>query len=155
MTRKKTNRGPVILGKTYYHPDLGPCTALKVANHSETDEPMIVYQSNMTESYYTTRVSNWMKKFKKMTLPKGEAKNGKTIVEYPEPGCFYRHYKGGKYIVHFLAKDTDTGESVVIYQSVLFGSNHVRPLSMWFDRIAKVDALSNIPRFAIIEDKRR
>lgn len=50
---------------------------------------------------------------------------------YPEPGRFYRHYKGGLYKVLHLAKHTENDEVLVIYQSVHFGSFYARPLSSW------------------------
>jgi hypothetical protein len=51
--------------------------------------------------------------------------------KYPVPGELYRHYKGGLYEVLFLAPHTETGETLVIYKSVLFGSYYARPLSIW------------------------
>lgn len=54
---------------------------------------------------------------------------------YPELHRLYRHYKGGVYEVLHLATHSETDEVMVVYKSVLFGSYHVRPLSMWFDII--------------------
>lgn len=68
------------------------------------------------------------------------------FVQYPEVGAIYVHYKGGKYRVIALAKHSETDETMVVYQSILFGSYHVRPLSMWFDEIRKVGLVS-IKRF--------
>lgn len=50
---------------------------------------------------------------------------------YPEIGKTYTHYKGGKYEVISLAKHTETGEDMVVYRSLLFGSVYVRPLDSW------------------------
>jgi hypothetical protein len=50
---------------------------------------------------------------------------------YPEPGRNYRHYKGGLYKVLFLSKHTESGEILVNYQSLLFGSYYSRPLDSW------------------------
>ena len=52
-------------------------------------------------------------------------------VNYPEPDKLYRHYKGGLYKIISLATHTETGEKLVVYSSVLFGSVYVRPLSIW------------------------
>ena len=56
-------------------------------------------------------------------------------VEYPIPGQIYKHYKGGLYEVLFMVSHSETGEPLVIYKSILFGSNYARPLSMWFEEI--------------------
>jgi len=56
------------------------------------------------------------------------------VVKYPEIGATYKHYKGGLYKVHKLALD-DNGVQVVVYESLIFGSWHTKPLSMWFDPI--------------------
>ena len=52
-------------------------------------------------------------------------------VNYPYPNQTYRHYKGGLYKVLFLSKHTETGEILVNYQSILFGSYFSRPLKDW------------------------
>ncbi len=52
-------------------------------------------------------------------------------VNYPTPEKSYRHYKGGLYKVLFLSKHTETGEILVNYQSVIFGSYYSRPLESW------------------------
>ena len=54
----------------------------------------------------------------------------KEFKKYPEINTNYQHYKGGKYTVLTLAKDSETQEDVVVYKSIHFGSVHVRPLSM-------------------------
>jgi len=56
-------------------------------------------------------------------------------VRYPEIGRTYLHYKGGKYRVISLATHSETDEVMVVYRSIMFGSVHVRPLSMWFDSV--------------------
>jgi hypothetical protein len=53
------------------------------------------------------------------------------MIDYPQPGRLYKHYKGGLYEFLFLAKNTETDEIMVVYKSVLFGTNYVRPLSEW------------------------
>jgi hypothetical protein len=57
------------------------------------------------------------------------------VIRYPEPNKKYRHYKGGLYKILTLAKHSETNEDMVVYQSLLFGSIHVRPLTMWFEEI--------------------
>jgi hypothetical protein len=52
-------------------------------------------------------------------------------IEYPTPGLIYQHYKGGLYEVIMLAQHTETNEPMVVYKSLLFGTNYVRPLSIW------------------------
>lgn len=51
------------------------------------------------------------------------------------PGETYKHYKGGRYKVITLANHSETKEPMVVYQSLSFGSTHVRPLEMWDDEI--------------------
>lgn len=62
-----------------------------------------------------------------------------TAVRYPKPGESYRHYKGGEYRVITLAEHSETKEVMVVYQSILFGSFHVRPLSMWFEKVMVIE----------------
>ncbi len=52
-------------------------------------------------------------------------------MNYPKPDQVYKHYKGGLYLVLFLSKHTETGEILVIYQSIHFGSYYSRPLEEW------------------------
>lgn len=69
------------------------------------------------------------------------------MIVYPNIGKKYKHYKGGLYEVITMATHTETGEPLVIYKSLLFGSIYARPLSMWFDSIK--DQLVN--RFTEVE----
>jgi len=57
------------------------------------------------------------------------------IKQYPEICRLYKHYKGGKYEVISMAKHTETGEDLVVYKSVHFGSVYARPLSQWFEKV--------------------
>ncbi len=67
-------------------------------------------------------------------------------VNYPELGTSYTHYKGGKYKVITMATHSESGEPLVIYQSLLFGSIYARPVSMWFEVVELSDG-SKISRF--------
>jgi len=53
------------------------------------------------------------------------------MIDYPSPGRLYKHYKIGIYEFLFMVPHTETGEDLVIYKSVLFGSYYARPLSQW------------------------
>ncbi|MFM4720387.1 DUF1653 domain-containing protein [Aeromonas bivalvium] len=50
----------------------------------------------------------------------------------PGPGR-YRHCKGGFYRVLTLARHTETGESLVVYQSEQDGAIYARPLPMFME----------------------
>ena len=44
----------------------------------------------------------------------------------------YRHFKGNKYEVLFIAKHSETGENMVVYRALDGnGALWVRPASMW------------------------
>ena len=60
---------------------------------------------------------------------KEEVKNIR--VSYPDVGTTYRHYKGGSYKVRSISIHSETGEVLVNYQSLQFGSHHSRPLDEW------------------------
>lgn len=54
----------------------------------------------------------------------------------PRPGQLYRHFKGNLYRIVTLAKDSETGENMVVYQA-LYGDYevYVRPLSMFMEKL--------------------
>jgi hypothetical protein len=68
-------------------------------------------------------------------------------IDYPIPNQTYRHYKGGLYKVLFLSKHTETGEILVNYQSVIFGSYYSRPLESWNEKTPQ-----GYERFKILVD---
>jgi hypothetical protein len=70
------------------------------------------------------------------------------MINYPEPGKNYRHYKGGLYKVLFLSKHTENGDILVNYQSLLFGSYYSRPLESW-NELSTDDEI----RFKLIENE--
>lgn len=58
----------------------------------------------------------------------------------------YKHYKGNVYKVIALARHSETGEDMVVYQSVKIGDIWCRPKTMWFDKID-----DNTTRFTLID----
>lgn len=54
---------------------------------------------------------------------------------YPLPKQVYKHYKGGTYEIVSMATHTETGEKLVVYKSLNFGSVYVRPYEMWDDTV--------------------
>ena len=50
-------------------------------------------------------------------------------------GDLYRHYKGGIYKVITRAKNTETLEDLVVYQSMDTGEFWARPTEMFFEYI--------------------
>jgi hypothetical protein len=53
----------------------------------------------------------------------------------PLPGEIYTHYKGGTYEIVSMATHTETGEKLVVYKSINFGSVYVRPYSIFSDKV--------------------
>ena len=68
-------------------------------------------------------------------------------IKYPNINGFYLHYKGGKYQVLFLATHSETGEPMVVYKSISFGSTYVRPLSIWNEEVLDPNSKKAIKRF--------
>ncbi len=64
----------------------------------------------------------------------------------------YRHYKGNEYEVLFLAKHSETLETMVVYRA-LYGEGEVwvRPASMWNETITKDE--KTVKRFTYIGDR--
>lgn len=58
------------------------------------------------------------------------------------PGQIYKHKKGGTYRILYLAKHTETGEQMVIYQSLEYKRIWARPLDNFLEP----------GRFALIKD---
>jgi hypothetical protein len=70
---------------------------------------------------------------------------------YPEPGKYYRHYKGGLYKVLHLSTHTETKEVLVNYQSIHFGSYYSRPLDSWNEPVIN-ELQQKIERFKLEEN---
>jgi hypothetical protein len=66
---------------------------------------------------------------------------------YPLPQQRYKHYKGGTYEVISMATHTETGEKLVVYKSINFGSIYVRPYDLWIG-----EASDGQKRFELINE---
>ena len=77
-------------------------------------------------------------------------------MEIPKPQEIYRHFKGNMYRVLNIAEHTETGEKLVVYQSVDDESKiYARPLEMFtgtVDREKYPDAEQSM-RFELVKDE--
>ncbi len=62
-------------------------------------------------------------------------------------GKLYKHYKGNVYRIIALARHSETGEDMIVYQSVKNGDIWTRPQKMWNEKID-----DNTLRFTLIEE---
>lgn len=64
----------------------------------------------------------------------------------------YRHFKGNRYRLLYVAKHSETLEPMVVYQA-LYGEQGiwVRPAHMWTEQVERPDYAG--PRFALEEEE--
>ncbi len=77
-------------------------------------------------------------------------------MEYPKKGR-YRHFKGGEYELLYIARHSETDESMVVYKALYDCGETpnseriwVRPLSMWTETVTRDGR--TFPRFQYIEE---
>lgn len=68
-----------------------------------------------------------------------------------KPGI-YRHFKGNRYRLLYVAKHSETLEPMVVYQA-LYGEGGiwVRPAAMWTEHIDRENYSG--PRFTLVEEE--
>lgn len=73
----------------------------------------------------------------------------------PKPQEMYRHFKGNIYQIRCLARHSETGEQMVVYQAMYDTFQiYVRPLSMFMDEVDRIkypDAKQTY-RFELLQD---
>ena len=62
-------------------------------------------------------------------------------------GAYYRHYKGGLYMVKYIGVHTETLQKLVIYQNAGGGEVWIRPIDMFLSTV-KIAGLE-VPRFKL------
>ncbi len=64
----------------------------------------------------------------------------------------YRHFKGNRYRLLYVARHSETLEPMVVYQA-LYGEHGiwVRPAAMWTEQVNRDDYSG--PRFSLVEEE--
>ena len=64
----------------------------------------------------------------------------------------YRHFKGNRYRLLYVARHSETLEPMVVYQA-LYGEHGiwVRPAAMWTEQVNRDDY--SVPRFSLVEEE--
>ena len=74
---------------------------------------------------------------------------------YPKPQEMYRHFKGNIYQIRCLARHSETGELMVVYQAMYDTFQiYVRPLTMFMEEVdsAKYPDVKQKYRFELLQD---
>ena len=69
----------------------------------------------------------------------------------PRAGEIYRHFKGGLYAVVCLVDHSESGETLVLYQSLASGHRWARPLTMW-NEMVETEPHHFGPRFTLLPE---
>lgn len=70
----------------------------------------------------------------------------------PSQGQKFKHFKGGIYKVHFIAKSADTQDNIVCYESLTHGGYWARRLEEWQETVDRPEYQYIGPRFALIHE---
>lgn len=71
--------------------------------------------------------------------------------ELPRAGSVYRHFKGGRYAVICTVDHSESGETLVLYQSLDSGHRWARPLAMWNEMVEPMPG-TLLPRFELLPE---
>jgi hypothetical protein len=74
-----------------------------------------------------------------------------TCTALPRAGEIYRHFKGNFYAVICLVDHSESGETLVLYQSLSSGHRWARPLAMWQEMV-ETEPHHFGPRFTLLPE---
>jgi hypothetical protein len=69
----------------------------------------------------------------------------------PRAGEIYRHFRGALYAVICLVDHSESGETLVLYQSLDSGHRWARPLAMWNELVEPSPGML-LPRFELLPE---